>query len=287
MDYSYKNKLARQINGPIAQSLMKADHAQYVSNDRAEWFEHRRLLSLDNATTDELNQIGKFLGIPRPYCTTGAHVAALDIEYTPRGNVANVDAGTVQETTSGVVWKLQDFIYNANTETLSPAQGEEVSRYADDETYRLYIQNMAGLRRSHSLMALADMLYTFNETGTFELEFQDNGDILIFLDEQYAEYEPFLQVALDLVFNALPRLGPIKMVEYNMLVVDHAVRTMYANLVDPDWLLWIDHEVGFISCKDKDKIWVQDDGIIEGTVQPWIYDGQGIHDNCLYMKIGE
>lgn len=296
MDYAYKNKLARQINGVVAQSLMKADHELYALHNLPEWFEHRRTLSLESATTEELDLIGKALGIPRPYVTTGAHAASLEIVATPSGYTANVAENTVHETIDGIVWELKDFIYAPATQKLAPPSGEQIVRYADDATYRLYIQNMAGLRRSKSLMSLADMLYTFNETGTFEIEFQETGDILIFLDETYDAYEPFLQVALDLVYNALPHLGPIRLVDYKALAVDSTVRTQYVNLVDPDWLMWVEQGTGFISCRNTDKISVRDDGLIEGTDVQWVYGdngvgtigyGVGFHKNTLYMNIGE
>ena len=297
MNYDYKNLIARQMNGPIVQSAMQADHELYKLNALPEWFEHRRTLSLETATTEELDAIGAFLGIPRPYCTTGAHAAAFETGIID-GLFAIVNANTpevhVQERTEGIALVLNDYQYTPSQELLAPPGAEEISRYADDDTYRLYIQNMAGLRRSKSLMSLADMLYTFNATGTFEMEFQENGDILLLLDKQYKEYEPFLQVALDLVYNALPRIGPIRLVEYSQLIIDNSVRTQYANLVDPDWLLWEDHGTAFISCKDKNKIKIQDDGLIENTDKPWIYGddgvgnkgfGIGFHKNTLYLDV--
>lgn len=298
MDYAYKNLIAKQMNGPIVQSVMKADHELYELNDLPEWFEHRRTLSLETATTEELDAIGAFLGIPRPYCTTGAQAAAFETGMID-GQLAIVNANKpevhVQERTEGLALVLNDYQYTPSTETLAPPGAEEISRYADDDIYRLYIQNMAGLRRSRSLMSLADMLYTFNETGTFEMEFQENGDIMLLLDEKYKEYEPFLQVALDLVYNALPRIGPIRLVEYAQLIIEETVRAQYANLVDPDYLMWEGGGAAFISCADLNKIRIQDDGLIEGTDKPWVYGddgvghqgfGIGFHKNTLYLKVG-
>ena len=297
MNYDYKTLIARQMNGPIVQSVMQADHELYRLNDLPEWFEHRRTLSLETATTEELDAIGAFLGIPRPYCTTGAYAVPFKTRIID-GLLAIVDANTpyihVQERIEGVALVLKEYQYTPNQELLALPGTVEISRYADDDTYRLYIQNMAGLRRSKSLMSLADMLYTFNDTGTFEMEFQENGDILLFLDEQYKEYEPFLQVALDLVYNALPHIGPIRLVEYSQLVVDNTVRTQYAHLVDPDWLLWEDNGTAFVSCINKNKIKLQDDGLIEGTDKTLIYGdngvgqkgfGIGFHKNTLYLDV--
>lgn len=297
MNFDFKNHIARQMNGPIVTSIMHANHDVYAIDGLDEWFEHRRTLSLETATTEELDAIGAFLGIPRPYCTTGAQAAAFETGMID-GLFAIVNANTpevhVQERIEGIVLVLNDYQYTSSTETLAPPGASEVSRYADDDTYRLYIQNMAGLRRSKSLMSLADMLYTFNQTGTFEMEFQENGDIMLLLDTTYKEYEPFLQVALGLVYNALPRIGPIRLVEYSQLIVDHAVRAAYANLVDPDYLMWEAYGTAFISCKSTSKMFIRDDGLIEGTDKPWIYGddgvgnkgyGIGFHKNTLYLTV--
>ena len=292
-EYEYRNVLARQMKGPSAQALMKADHELYKLDDLPEWFEHRRHLSLETATTEELDLIGKFLGIPRPWCTSGVVRTKFTVEKTAQGYVANTPRGTIRELVQGIEWELKNYVYDPVTQTLAPPT-QQVTRIADDETYKLYIQNMAGLRRSRSIMRLADMLYLFNPTGTFEIEFQDNGDILIYLEEQYEEYYPFLQIALNLVYNALPHLGPIELVDYRRLVVDDTVRTQYFTLLDPDWMVWVSDEeaVGYLSCTDPDKVSVVDGAMIEGTDKSWIVGedgeyGSGNFEHTLFITVGE
>lgn len=293
MDYKYHNVLARQLNGPVVQSFMKSDHDMYTLNKEPEWFEHRRTLSLDTATTEELNLIGKFLGIPRPFCTSNAHAIPLDMEFKDGSYQINAQPDMIQETAEGYTLVLNDFLYNAGQYLLYPP-GETVVRQADDDMYRLYIMNMASLRKSHSILDLADMLYMFNAEGTFELEFQASGDILIYLDSRYKEYEPFLQIALDLTYNALPRIGPIQLVDYANPIVDHCFITQSASIADPDWLCWTEGEVGILTAPAS-KLRAVNEGLIPNTDKYWIYGndgttqgyGVGFYNHTLFMTIGE
>ncbi len=293
MNYNYHNVLARQLNGPVVQAFMKSDHAMYMLNNEQEWFEHRRTLSLETATTEELNLIGKFLGIPRPFCTSNAHAVPLDMEFKDGVYQINAQPSMVQETVDGYTLVLEDFLYNEGQQLLYPP-GETIVRQADDDMYRLYIMNMSSLRKSHSILDLADMLYMFNAEGTFELEFQASGDILVYLDSRYKEYEPFLQIALDLTYNALPRIGPLQLVDYTNPIVDHCFFGQFASIADSDWICWVDFDAGMLTA-NKDKLYFVDEGLIPNTDKTWIYGnngtaqayGLGFYNHTLMIKIGE
>lgn len=64
----YVNYLARKINGPVAQALLKASHALFNASE--EWLLYRTNISIDNATTEDLERIGVLIGAPRPYAIT-------------------------------------------------------------------------------------------------------------------------------------------------------------------------------------------------------------------------
>ena len=65
MDFSYKNNIARQLNGPIINALLKSQHEAYAEAE--DFMQHRDSFSLATATTQELNWVGAFLNVPRPY----------------------------------------------------------------------------------------------------------------------------------------------------------------------------------------------------------------------------
>lgn len=62
----YTNHMARQFNGDVIQSILKAAHEQFNTYGNA-LVAHRSAFSLDTATTEELNLLGLALNVPRPY----------------------------------------------------------------------------------------------------------------------------------------------------------------------------------------------------------------------------
>lgn len=77
----YKNVMANQLNGPIIQALLKAKHLMFSENGD-ELIAHRNTISVDTATTQELEWMGAFCNVPRPYAVIdGEVVVATDNEY--------------------------------------------------------------------------------------------------------------------------------------------------------------------------------------------------------------
>lgn len=75
----YTNSMARQLNGPIIQSLLKAKHNMFSAN-ADELIDHRNSLSIDTVTTQELEWLGKLFNIPRPYAVINDEVVLADDE---------------------------------------------------------------------------------------------------------------------------------------------------------------------------------------------------------------
>lgn len=77
----YTNAMANQLNGPIIQALLKAKHLMFSANGD-ELIAHRNTFSIDTATTQELEWLGVFCNVPRPYAVIdGNIVTATDEEY--------------------------------------------------------------------------------------------------------------------------------------------------------------------------------------------------------------
>lgn len=75
----YTNSMARQLNGPIIQSLLKAKHNMF-SADADELIAHRNSLSIDTVTTQELEWLGELFNVPRPYAVVSGEVVLADDE---------------------------------------------------------------------------------------------------------------------------------------------------------------------------------------------------------------
>ena len=75
----YTNSMARQLNGPIIQSLLKAKHNMFSAN-ADELIAHRNSLSIDTVTTQELEWLGVLFNIPRPYAVIDNEVVLADDE---------------------------------------------------------------------------------------------------------------------------------------------------------------------------------------------------------------
>lgn len=76
----YSSPMARQFNGPVIDALLKARFQIFAASE--EYINHRAELSIDNATTEELDKIGEFMLIPRPYKNVeGVNIEATDQMY--------------------------------------------------------------------------------------------------------------------------------------------------------------------------------------------------------------
>lgn len=77
----YTNAMANQLNGPIIQVLLKAKHLMF-SAEGDELIAHRNTFSVDTATTQELEWLGVFCNVPRPYAVIDDNIVlATDDEY--------------------------------------------------------------------------------------------------------------------------------------------------------------------------------------------------------------
>ena len=179
----YTNYLARKVNGPVAQSLLKGVFSFF--QDAEDWLNYRSRISLASADTEDLNLIGKIIGVPRPY--------------------AIIDEETV---------------------------------YADDDTYRVFLLNVAYLKRSKSITALGVMLSQFVTNGLFEISIKPDGDIRVVVDSTYEAYLPFLEQVGNSVFTASPRLTPFESRVILLFIWDFGLYIKYIQLSDPSVWQW-------------------------------------------------
>ena len=192
----YISPMARQLNGPIIDSMLRTRHT--IFNEAEEFILHRQHFSIDNATEEELMLIGKFLSIPRPY---------------------------------------------------AEIEGEVI--YCDVPFYRLFLKNVMLLKTTKSIADFQQMISQFIPDGMFFLEIKENGDIDLTIDQSYAEYEPFFNIAADLVYDALPRINSIADWDFSKFIHEHILYVRLLRILDGTWFLSIDPHIGHISCPSE------------------------------------
>lgn len=74
---AYKDVMARQFNGPVIQSLLRAAHEGFDESG-AELILHRNDFSVDTATTEELDWLGLLCNVPRPYAVVDDKIVLAD-----------------------------------------------------------------------------------------------------------------------------------------------------------------------------------------------------------------
>ena len=120
--------------------------------------------------------------------------------------------------------------------------------YCDIPFYRLFLKNVMLLRTTKSISDIQQMIEQFIPDGLFFIEILTNGDIRITIDVQYKEYIPFFKIAVDSVFNTLPKINNIVEWDFTKFVIDHTFYARLARLVDPSWYFSVEEHTGVISC---------------------------------------
>ena len=106
----YKNVMARQLNGPVIQSLLQAKH-EIFDEKGCEFIEHRNSFSVDTATPAELELLGVLCNVPRPYAVIdGQTILANDADY--RLFFKNVMALRQSQSLIGLADVLYQFLPN-------------------------------------------------------------------------------------------------------------------------------------------------------------------------------
>ena len=106
---------------------------------------------------------------------------------------------------------------------------------ANDADYRLFFKNVMALRKSQSLMELAEVFYQFLPNGEFNLEInKTTGDIRVVLDITFEAYLPFLEQAVKGIYTASPQLQPFELRDFFYFIWDNALYLRYIQLAQPN-----------------------------------------------------
>ena len=134
MTFDYANKIARQLNGPIIDSLLHGAHSLFEGSKS--FLEHRLTLSIATATSEELDLIGKFMSIPRPYANIeGSIVLASDELY----RLILVNTAVLRKTKSlRELGNMLEYVFN-NGAYLLEIQSNGDIKITVDSSYDAYV----------------------------------------------------------------------------------------------------------------------------------------------------
>lgn len=197
--------LARQINGPIAESFGKGIDSVY-END-AEFIDFLSRFSIDTLEGKWLDALGLLLGLPRPWVEVPMIQEALlfdnipSIIPNPINHSFSTDRNVVIEgnvITPSMGGKFDDTNRSISVEPIS------------DSVYREYLKCACMVKKGHSINGIADVVEIFCGSKQYAISFISDedwmNDILIELPIRLLDYQATLQYAFDKMFTTAPKV---------------------------------------------------------------------------------
>ena len=197
--------LARQINGPIAESFGKGIDSVY-END-AEFIDFLSRFSIDTLEGKWLDSLGLLLGLPRPWVEVPMIQEAFlfdnipNIVPNPVSHAFSTDRNVVIGSTvitPSMGGKFDDTNRNISVEPIS------------DTIYREYLKCACMVKKRHSINGIADVVELFCGSKQYAITFISDedwmNDILVELPIRLMDYQATLQYAFDKMFTTAPKV---------------------------------------------------------------------------------
>lgn len=197
--------LARQINGPIAESFGKGIDSVYEVD--AEFIEFISSFSIDNLEGEWLDSLGMLLGLPRPWVEVPMIQEALlfdnipNIVPNPPAHAISTDRNVIIDgsvVTPNMGGKFDDTNRNISVEPIT------------DMVYREYLKCACMVKKRHSINGIADVVEIFCGSKQYAITFISDedwmNDILVELPIRLMDYQATLQYAFDKMFTTAPKV---------------------------------------------------------------------------------
>ena len=197
--------LARQINGPIAESFGKGIDSVY-END-AEFIDFLSRFSIDTLEGKWLDALGMLLGLPRPWVEVPMIQEALlfdnipHIVPNPPSHAFSTDRNVIIQgsvITPSMGGKFDDTNRSVSVEPIS------------DPIYRDYLKCVCMVKKRHSINGIADVVELFCGSKQYAITFISDedwmNDILVELPIRLMDYQATLQYAFDKMFTTAPKV---------------------------------------------------------------------------------
>lgn len=197
--------LARQINGPIAESFGKGIDSVYETD--ADFIDFLSRFSIDTLEGKWLDALGLLLGLPRPWVEVPMIQEALLFDNIPHivpnpifhafstdRNVI-IDGSVITPSMGG---KFDDTNRSTSVEPIS------------DSIYRDYLKCACMVKKRHSINGIADVVELFCGSKQYVISFISDedwmNDILIEIPIRLMDYQATLQYAFDKMFTTAPKV---------------------------------------------------------------------------------
>lgn len=197
--------LARQINGPIAESFGKGIDSIYEKD--ADFIDFLSRFSIDTLEGKWLDELGLLLGLPRPWLEVPLIQEAFLFDTVPniipnRENHAfSTDRNiTVEGTvvTPSMGGQFDNINKDISVEPIS------------DSAYREYLKCACLVKKQHSINGIANVVEIFSGSKQYAISFVSDkdwlNDILIELPIRALDYQATLQSAFDKMFTTAPKV---------------------------------------------------------------------------------
>lgn len=197
--------LARQINGPIAESFGKGIDSVYENDE--EFIDFLSRFSIDTLEGKWLDALGLLLGLPRPWVEVPMIQEAFLFDNIPHivpnpvshafSTDRNVIIGSTVITPS-MGGKFDDTNRSTSVEPIS------------DPIYREYLKCACMVKKRHSVNGIADVVELFCGSKQYAITFISDedwmNDILVELPIRLMDYQATLQYAVDKMFTTAPKV---------------------------------------------------------------------------------
>ena len=197
--------LARQINGPIAESFGKGIDSVYETD--AEFIDFLSRFSIDTLEGKWLDALGLLLGLPRPWVEIPMIQEALlfdnipNIVPNPPSHAISTDRNVIisgSVITPSMGGKFDDTNRSVSVEPIS------------DPIYRDYLKCACMVKKRHSINGIADVVEIFCGSKQYAITFISDedwmNDILVELPVRLLDYQATLQYAFDKMFTTAPKV---------------------------------------------------------------------------------
>lgn len=197
--------LARQINGPVAESFGKGIDSVYENDE--EFIDFLSRFSIDTLEGKWLDALGLLLGLPRPWVEVPMIQEALlfdnipNVVPNPPSHAISTDRNVViggSVITPSMGGKFDDTNRSISVEPIS------------DPIYRDYLKCACMVKKRHSINGIADVVELFCGSKQYAITFISDedwmNDILVELPIRLLDYQATLQYAFDKMFTTAPKV---------------------------------------------------------------------------------
>lgn len=197
--------LARQINGPIAESFGKGIDSVYETD--ADFIDFLSRFSIDTLEGKWLDALGLLLGLPRPWVEVPMIQEALLFDNIPHivpnpiFHAFSTDRNVIIDgtvITPSMGGKFDDTNRSTSIEPIS------------DSIYRDYLKCACMVKKRHSINGIADVVELFCGSKQYVISFISDedwmNDILIEIPIRLMDYQATLQYAFDKMFTTAPKV---------------------------------------------------------------------------------